>query len=302
MQRPTRPTATLAALTLGLGLSFTAIAADVQVSHGGLKLNGNLELAQGRTVADGVVLITHGTLAHGRMEITQSLQEMLKDRGLSSLAITLSYGLDNRSGMYDCAVPHTHRHGDAVAEIGAWVGWLKSQGAGSVTLLGHSRGGNQTAWYAAEQRDPVVGKVVLVAPMVQDAAGIASGYQKSFKKDVGPVVERARELAAKGSKDPMKPVDILYCPDTAATPESFLSYHAYDPHFSTPDLVGKIGVPVLVIVGGADDTLPGLDKTFAPRLSPGKVEMIVVDGADHFFRDLYGEEVADAVVNFVGKP
>lgn len=302
MHKPRRGIAALAALTFGLGLSLTAAAADVQIRHAGLTLNGNLELAEGRAVADGLVLITHGTLAHGRMEITQALQEMLKDRGLSSLSITLSYGLDDRSGMYDCAVPHTHRHADAVAEIEAWVGWAKAQGARSVTVLGHSRGGNQTAWYAAEQRDPVVGKVVLLAPMAQDAAGLASSYQKSFQKDVGPIVDRARALVAQGSKEPMRPVDILYCADTAATPESFLSYHAYDPHFDTPDLAGKIGVPVLVIVGGADDTLPGLDQAFAPRLSPGKVEMIVIDGADHFFRDLYAEEAADAVVSFVNRP
>jgi pimeloyl-ACP methyl ester carboxylesterase len=299
---PARRLSALAALTLALGLTLSAGAAEVQTTHGGLKLNGNLELADGRTVADGVVLITHGTLAHGRMEITQAFQEMLKDRGVSSLAITLAYGLDNRSGMYDCAAPHTHRHADAVAEIGAWVTWLKGQGARRVTVLGHSRGGNQTAWYAAEQRDPVVGKVVLVAPMVQDAAGIASGYQKSFKKDVAPVVDRARELAAKGSKDLMKPVDILYCADTSATPESFLSYHAYDPHFNTPELVSKIQVPVLIVVGSADDVLPGLDQAFAPVVSPGRVELVVIDGADHFFRDLYAEEVVDAVAKMVGKP
>lgn len=171
-----------------------------------------------------------------------------------------------------------------------------------MAVLGHSRGADQTAWYAAEQRDPVVGKVLLLAPVAQDASGISKDYQKRFNKDVAPVVERARALLAKGDQGPMKPVDILYCADTAATPESVISYHAYDPRFGTLELVGKIDVPVLVIMGSADDVTPDLDKVFAPRLSPGKVDLVVVDGADHFFRDLYGEEVADAVVKFVGKP
>ena len=55
--------------------------------------------------------------------------------------------------MYDCATPHTHRHADAVEEIGAWLGWLQSQGVAKVALLGHSRGGNQTARFAAAHAD-----------------------------------------------------------------------------------------------------------------------------------------------------
>ena len=188
MHMPARRCLAILPLTLALGLGLPAQAAEVELPHAGLTLNGNLELADGRTVPDGVVLITHGTLAHGRMEITRSLQDLLRERGVSSLAITLSLGVDRRAGNYDCSVPHTHRHADAVSEIAAWVGWLKAKGATSVTVLGHSRGGNQTAWYAAEHRDPVVNKVVLIAPMTQDAAATAAGYQRAFKKDVGPVV------------------------------------------------------------------------------------------------------------------
>ena len=296
-------TSGIVALVFGLGLTLAGHATEVQIAHGGLTLNGILELADGKTMTDGAVLITHGTLAHNGMEIVQSLQGLLKDRGVSSLAITLSLGLSDRRGMYDCQVPHTHRHADAVVEIAAWVQWLKQQGARQVVLLGHSRGGNQTAWYASEQKDPAITRVVLVAPLVQDAQGITDGYRKGFNKDLAPVVDQARAMVAKGQgRDLMKPVDILYCAGAAATPESVLSYHAFDPHFRTPDLVARIPVPVLVVVGGADDTLPGLDRTFGPLVQPGKVEMVVVDGADHFFRDLYGEEVADAVVSFIGKP
>jgi pimeloyl-ACP methyl ester carboxylesterase len=303
MPRSLARTSRLVTLILGLGLGLGSQAAEVKIPYGGLTLNANLELADGKTVADGAVLITHGTLAHNGMEIIQSLQGLLKDRGLSSLAINLSLGLSDRHGMYDCKVPHTHRHADAAAEIGAWVQWLRQQGAQRVVLLGHSRGGDQTAWYASEKPDPTVTAVVLVAPMVQDAEDITTGYRKSFNKELTPIVDRARDMVAKGQgRDLMKPVDILYCADTAATPESVLSYHTFDPRFRTPELVGKIGVPVLVVVGGADDTTPGLDKVFGPLIQPGKVEMVVVEGADHFFRDLYGEEVADAVVTFLGKP
>ena len=65
--------------------------------------------------------------------------------------------------MYDCATPHRHRHTDAMAEIGAWLDWLKAQGAEQVALLGHSRGGNQTARFAAATADPVVTNVIVTS-------------------------------------------------------------------------------------------------------------------------------------------
>ena len=81
-----------------------------------------------------VLLMTHGTLAHNKMEIMATLQTLFAERGLSSLAISLSLGLDDRTGMYDCATPHRHRHADALGEIGAWLRWLKEQGAEPVSL------------------------------------------------------------------------------------------------------------------------------------------------------------------------
>ncbi|SDX57416.1 hypothetical protein SAMN05421783_1381, partial [Thiocapsa roseopersicina] len=136
------------ALAIGLlAMTFTAGAAaeEVTLTDQGLTLNANLETTGADWQQGPVVLMTHGTLAHGGMEIMQTLQSALLERGISSLSMTLSLGLDNRSGMYDCAVTHTHLHTDAVGEIGAWLGWLQSQGVEEVALLGHSRGGNQSA-------------------------------------------------------------------------------------------------------------------------------------------------------------
>jgi pimeloyl-ACP methyl ester carboxylesterase len=283
-----------------VALSLAATAEEVQLPLGKLSLNGNLELPAGGALANGVVLITHGTLAHGAMEIVQGLQELLGERGIPSLAITLSLGVDNRRGMYDCATPHTHRHGDAVEEIGAWLDWLEGRGAKRAVLLGHSRGGNQTAWFQAERQDPRVAGLVLLAPMVQESAGVDESYRKSFGKEAAAPREQARALVAKGEpRALLKPVDILYCRDTAATAESFLSYHAYDPRFRTPDLLGRIRAPVLVLTGGADEVLPRLDGTFAESVRSGQAKLQVIDGADHFFRDLYSEEVADAVKAFL---
>jgi pimeloyl-ACP methyl ester carboxylesterase len=154
----------LAGLALAALLAASALAEEVTTRHRGLTLNANLELAQGKGLEDGVVLITHGLLAHNKMELIAALQGLLKARGWSTLAINLSLGVNDRHGFFDCGRLHTHRPTDALDEIDAWIGWLKTQGATDIVLMGHSQGGAHTALYAAERKDEAVSAVVLLAP------------------------------------------------------------------------------------------------------------------------------------------
>mgnify|MGYP000088196677 CR=1 FL=1 len=283
--------------------SFSAQAEDVGMTNAdGLALSANLELADGKNLADGVVLLTHGTLAHGKMEIIVALQEALKDRGISSLAPTLSLGLANRTGMYDCAVPATHKHGDAMDEIGLWLDWLKGQGVKDVVLAGHSRGGNQTAWFASRNPDPVVSKVVLIAPATYDAKKAAKGFEKNHKRPLKDAMNEAQALLDAGKGDTMlKGMGVLYCPGADVTADSFVSYYRVDDRMHTPNLMGLIAKPVLVVAGSEDTVVEGLIPATQPLVDAGKVELVVVDGAGHFFRDLYIDDVADAMETFIAQ-
>jgi pimeloyl-ACP methyl ester carboxylesterase len=49
-----------------------------------------------------------------------------------------------------------------------------------------------------------------------------------------------------------------------------------------------------VIVAGKDEVVPELAK----RL-PSDVKPVVIEGADHFFHDLYGEDAADLIAKFL---
>ncbi len=280
-------------------LSFGLQAEEQQLELNGLKVSANLEAASDNWQQGTVVLMTHGTLAHNRMEIMATLQEMLKERGHTSLAINLSLGLSDRKGMYDCAVPHTHKHTDALDEIGLWLGWLKKQGVKSVVLLGHSRGGNQTAWFAAERDDAAIKKVVLIAPQVWSEEKNSKGYQKSYDKPLAPVLARAQKLvdAGKGSSL-IKPVDFIYCPESSASAAAFVAYYQPDARMDTPSLVKQIAKPVLVFAGSEDQVVAGLIEKME-SIEKSNVSFEVIDGADHFFLDLYAEELADMTVEFV---
>ena len=268
----------------------------MKLAFGGLTLNGNVETTGAGWQSGPVVLMTHGTLAHGGMEIMQSLQAALKDRGVSSLSITLSLGLSDRRGMYECATPHVHRHTDAVDEIGAWLAWLQSQGVTKAALLGHSRGGNQTARFVAGRSDAPVTAVILVAPQAATAGYAAQEYENRYGKPLKEPLARAQALVAEGNGATlMESVDFLYCAKASVSAAAFVSYYAPDERMDTPALLPQIGTPVLVVAGSEDAVVKGLVEKVQPLADGKRVQLKVVEGADHFFRDLYAEDVADAV-------
>lgn len=284
-------------LALLLTLTLTPLQGkEVTLEYQGLTLNASLETTGADWPQGPVVLMTHGTLAHGGMETLQGLQAALKDRGISSLSMTLSLGLDNRHGMYECNTPHSHQHTDAVAEIGAWLGWLHDQGATQVALLGHSRGGNQSARFAVEHPEAPLSAVILIAPQTWNEAELEKDYRLRYGKELAPRLEQARQLVSTGRGNVMlEHLDFIYCPDTSATASALLSYYAPDPRMDTPRLIPEIKVPVLVIAGSEDKVIEGLVEKVQPLADGQRVQLIVLDGADHFFRDLYADDIGDAV-------
>lgn len=278
-----------------------AQAEDVQIKDpNGLILNASLELAEGKTVKDRVVLLTHGTLAHNKMEIIATMQALLAERGYSSLAPSLSLGVSDRKGMYDCKTPAVHQHYDAMDEIGLWLNWLKGQGASDVILAGHSRGGNQTAWFAARENDPAVSKVILIAPATWSAERAAESFQKRHSKSLKDSFAEAQAMvdAGKGAEF-MKASGYLYCPGADVTAEAFVSYYETDARRHTPELMGMISKPTLVIAGTEDTIVKGLIEEVQPLADAGKVELAIIEDADHFFLDFYAEDAADAIAEFL---
>jgi pimeloyl-ACP methyl ester carboxylesterase len=268
---------------------------DVSIEHEGLTLNGRLELAEGKSIGDGVVLITHGTLAHNRMEIVARLQDLLAERGLNSLAMTLGLGIDDRKGMHDCAATQRHRHSDALDEIGAWLAWLNRESAERVALLGHSRGGNQVAWFAAERDQPSIRAVVLLAPMTWSETAAAGRYRTSHGKDLVAVLETARRA---GPDDLLRNVGFLGCREATVSAAGFLGYYAPEPRRDTPSLLPRIAKPTLVVAGSADSVVAGLPERVQGHLDDD-TQFVVIEDADHFFRDFFAEDLADAIESFL---
>lgn len=295
-----RLTHILMILALLAAFPLSARAEEVTIPFKGLTLNANLKMAAGKTIKDGAIIITHGTLAHNKMEIIVALQELLSERGFNTLAINLSLGLDNRHGMYDCQVTHRHKHVDAIGEIATWVKWLHKQGTGKIVIAGHSRGGNQSAQYMIDRQVPKVLGAVLIAPGLWNKESASKFYKKSYKISLNSLLGKMnRAVLAKKGDTVFDDVDFIYCPKTSVTAASFASYYGEDKFFDTPTVLVRAKLPVLVVAASEDTVVGNLAQKMAGVVNK-KIKLEVVDGADHFFLDFYGEDLADLIADFAG--
>ena len=283
-----RGTAVLACLALCAGLSVAATTAaraeHVQIKPSLQRLNGNLEVPDGKTVADGeVVLLLHGTLSWYGQETIAALQKNLKQHGRASLAINLSLGVDDRQRARACNVLHDYALAGARRELALWIEWLYAQHAKGVDLLGFSRGGAQAAALGPEL--PKVRRMVLLAPAFATSLEQNEIYQRAFGHPLQPELDQAR-------KQPLQQftVDFLTCKQAPVLNATFLDGYAELP----PRLAARTGKPTLVIVAGKDEVVPDLQSKL-----PSEVQKVVVDGSSHFFPDLYGDDAAQIITKFL---
>jgi pimeloyl-ACP methyl ester carboxylesterase len=287
-----------------LAVARPACAAEQELE---LSINGHMALATLRVPASKgadtpLVVMTHGTLAHKDMEVIQGVAKALEQRGIASLAHTLSLGLDRRKGMYDCAVRHDYVAEDAVAEIGAWVTKAKSMSR-FVFTFGHSRGSNQVARYlATNEATPVAGAVLLAPVTAKAEADLRASYAQSYGKPLQPLLDKAIKAVAAGrGGEWMDAPGFIYCRNAVATARAFTSFYADDSGQDTAALVARLKRPVLVLAATKDAVVPDVVASFAPvaNSSGGRVQLDRIEDADHFFRDLFAEDVADRIAEFI---
>jgi len=60
-------------------------------------------------------------------------------------------------------------------------------------------------------------------------------------------------------------------------------------------LIPQIKAPLLVVVGGQDEVVWDLPEKMEAAAEGQRVTLLTLEGADHFFPELYVEDIADAV-------
>lgn len=276
-------------------------AEEVTQQFGALTVNANLELAESSSLEDGVTLIVHGLQAHNRMEIIEAIQQTLLQSGRSSLAINLGLGIDNRRGFFDCGWPHRHGFDQAAAEIQAWIDWLKQQGAGPISLIGHSFGGTQALVYLDRYRGSPVNRLILLAPATRRYDRLKSEYLARYQKDLDTVLAQAQAMIDAGNGNQlMQNVDFFFCPRARISASSFYDYYRRDGAFAhLPEYLRRTQTPVMVIAGGNDERQPDVIRLLSPETDGLDKRLVVIENAGHFFLDLNIEEAIEYAVAFI---
>lgn len=246
-------------------LANPAFAEQVSTSWGEMQLNANF-VGTKSNFSQPLFLVLHGTWAHSGMEIVEATQQGLADRGYASIAPTLSLGESNRKGFRDCAGPFPMRHEHAIDELGVWLAYLRGLGYREVVLVGHSRGAAQVSLFQRRENNPMVRGLVLLGPMVFRDSGIDLPNDR-----------------------------ILHCQNAEADPSAIRSYHTSNPPKHTPKLLEGVNVTTLVLLGSEDEVAKWHDTEISVVRDRDRQSVHVIEGADHFFRDLFLDEILDLV-------
>ena len=292
-------------LCLAALLNVTSVSAQTVISHKGLA--GDFYKADGEVA----VVLLHGTLAHNRMEIIKTLATLLsEDYGYPVLTPNLSLNAKHRMGdsvqtstksyatLTACDIDHTHKYEDALTELGVWVEYLKAEGFEKIIVAGHSRGGRQVSAFLAKNfsDSAIAGGVLIASGLSRNERNI-----ENYKKDTGLDL---RKLLSKFSKLPdteyVNVPKFIYCEKPRVTAGAFISEYADNPSHSTPYNVAKIqDMPILVIGGSEDKVVPNIEADFKTMSGQSNLRVEIIEGADHFFRDLYADDAATMIVDLI---
>ncbi len=277
-------------LISALLLSVATLAEPVQINLAERKLNGNLIAAEDRQKT--AFLILHGTWAHAAMELPAALQSLLEDEGYASLAITLSLGVNDRQGFFDCQSPVVQGHQAAIDELHAWYLFLREQGYAKVVLIAHSRGGAQAALYQQAYPQDQLAALVLIAPMSWQKNVEVRAYHDKYNVNLNDLLTQAEQYRQE-RKALFTAPGILYCEKTPVSPPAFISYYSVLPEKNTPALLADTAIPTIVYLGLEDPLSISFAKQQGLFVNKKNITLVNIDGADHFFRDLYADELIE---------
>ena len=235
------------------------------------------------------VLILHGFLTTNRFHTVVAMATGLNDNGHTVLSPTLSLGINHRKNSIKCNSIHTHTLENDVLEVKDWIDWLHQQGHQKIILLGHSSGSQELLEYLNRYQDN----------RIQAAIFTSLFYLNG--KDLGILdneIKQAESLVKQNINKPQK-YNFLFCKNNYfATPESYLSYLKLDREYVLQSLT-NLKVPSYSIMGGADKRYQSVGEDWLKELEATGTNLIVVEGANHFFSSEHEFDLQDQITEIL---
>ena len=291
-------------LTIFLVLFSTYSLSDqLKLEHGSILLNGIYSSTPYKSKS--IALILHGTRGHQNLELITSLRDSLLANGVDSLTINLSYGIDNRANDFlSCDIEHRHKQSNSQYEIKLWYEHIKKIGYEKIYLIGHSRGGLDIInFYESldSKNQNSINSVFLLAPISETWKSLSDRYKESYNINTWDLVKK---------KTKKLKISFLGCEDATVYRDTFLDYYFIgdDTHFFDSEVIEfsdrglnlhltNTSGKVHVITASEDTITPNTYKIVNDIAAKRKnIELYQVDGADHFFRDIYFDDLMEIIM------
>ena len=296
-------------LTIFLALfSIHGSAEPVEIKYNSITLNGFYSTQPEKSKS--IAMILHGTRGHQNLELITSLRDSLLDNGVDSLTINLSYGINNRvNDFLPCDIEHKHKQSNSQREIKLWHEYIEKIGYEKIYLIGHSRGGLDIInFYESlnSKHQKSIDSIFLLAPISETWESSLDRYKENYDININNFVYQ---------RDKKLKINFLGCENATVYSDSFLDYYLIggDGHFFNSEatrfsdrglnlhLINTLG-KVYVITASEDTIVPDTyrivkDIISKPIQSKEKnIELYQIDGADHFFRDFYFDDLVEIIV------
>ena len=266
-------------------------------SDNNITLSGNLLSSQKNK---SVFLILHGTRGYKDMEIISSLAERLYEVGHDTLSINLSYGINNREDKFlSCDIKHQHNEYDSIREILTWYNYLLLKGYEEINFIGHSRGAFNIVQSLALIGSKNKINSYLLAPVIDTYEGTKAYYENELNIPYDSIVNSNENFFI---SDKYSNINFLFCENVIVSAVTFRSYldfskkeDKYPFTFNILDLLDDMESQITIISGTDDEILLDSYKKFT-NIDKHNIRFVTVEGGDHFFRDLYLDEVIDIIL------
>ena len=264
------------------------------MSQNGVHINGNFYAQE---QSDSAYLIIHGTRGFKSMEVIDSLAKKIASEGHDVLTINLSYNIDDRNDDFlSCDILHNHNEHDSVNEIIVWYKFLLSKNKyKDISLVGHSRGALNAVQASFLLNDEEI-RMYLLAPIIDTYLGTSQYYKDEHDFPYDEVIARNDDILI---SDEYPPINFLFCENANVSLSTFKSYLDFSSTkasfpftFNIIQLLESSENPIIIFSGTDDEILFDSYKKITEINKPN-IKHYIVDGGDHFFRDLYLDDVID---------
>ena len=241
--------------------------------------------------SESIFIILHGTRGHKNLELITLLRESLYDHGFDSISINLSYGIENREDDFlPCDIEHKHLVSDSLNEIKVWYDYSKKLGYKNINLIGHSRGGLDIInFYEKLNKSDrsIIDLIFLLAPSSDNNQDHMKTYIKEYQIDIKNI-----------NDNDITNINFLGCENAKVYGKSFKSYYY---NFNTMSVTEALNITEAKthVITASDDNIVPLTHERVERSSNinNNVKLYSIDGADHFFRDFYFDDLLEIILD-----